>query len=269
MKKSKIKYIFELVFIFVLPLLFIVCCFNIQKQYTYDNSGNYETSNYTLVFNSPIELNTHEIVSNHTFIGYEVINEYSADDNISTCIIDMSNNYLEYNYYVNVKDFDIINYYGEMSFRSYNDNEIDLGSNNTLEIWNTNATILYNISGNNNGGDWWDDNIILIDAPSFYTYLNDEANYYNMNINTYYIGEGYFNIYVAKYLDYNSYVETENINLFGKIENLICNTLQISNNIVLDILIVYTFLWFIMFIIWHLFYLTIDFLLHFWKKEDD
>ena len=63
----KLKLLFELVFIFVLPLIFMCFYLNIETVYTYDNDGNYQDSSKQITFDT-IEI-VNEIGSS-TILGY-------------------------------------------------------------------------------------------------------------------------------------------------------------------------------------------------------
>lgn len=59
-------------------------------------------------------------------------------------------------------------------------------------------------------------------------------------------------------------------NFISKMYDIIINNLHITNgsstiNFILD----YILIMFIMFVLWHLFYRVLDFLMHFWRRSDD
>lgn len=54
----------------------------------------------------------------------------------------------------------------------------------------------------------------------------------------------------------------QDLTIWGKLKNLIIDNLQLTDNIIVDIILSYTIIWFIMFIIWHFFYLFFDGLVH-------
>lgn len=67
----------------------------------------------------------------------------------------------------------------------------------------------------------------------------------------------------------NTEIETKTINenAISKVLNIMYDSLGINNNIIIQLIIIYTLLWIIMFIIWHIFYLPFNKLLHMFDKE--
>lgn len=64
-------------------------------------------------------------------------------------------------------------------------------------------------------------------------------------------------------------IETKTIqeNTISKVLNIMYDSLGINNNIIIQLIVIYTLLWIIMFIIWHIFYLPFNKLLHLFEKE--
>lgn len=86
--EKKIKVIFEMCFIFLVPLILLCINLHIQKDFVYDNNGNYESSDFSFEFD-----NLNFINSSNPIIQIEELFE----DNIG---IDKTNHVIVFiNYY--------------------------------------------------------------------------------------------------------------------------------------------------------------------------
>lgn len=236
MNKNNLKLIMELIFIFILPLLFI--CFTseiqVEREFTYDNQGNYETS-----------ADTKKLSFDNSIIKYtKTINK-----NVTTI--------------THYTDWTTLN--NETIYIKYED-------------WDTTGTYIQNY-------------IALLDGKDVYTiyinFLGGESipylYYYGDGINEEYIGEEitYNNEIYYKFENVNSYSndvwdfnygfykleetqgETITINtIWGNIKELLIENLDLNDNVLLDIVLCYTILWVIMFLIWHLLYGFLELLFH-------
>ena len=175
MIKKNIKLIMELIFIFILPLVFI--CFTseiqVERNFEYDNNGNYETSQETkkLSFDNSIikyTKQTETILTSETKklqnVIEETINNIYISNNLKIFFVKNNQNY----------DSNII-----FNYTNINDEDIDISINLILT---ENKYYIY--AYNNDTDEEYYGNIITFEQTS---YLNNTeiVNYINSNYSYY------------------------------------------------------------------------------------
>lgn len=227
----------ELIFIFILPLLFVLCNVSIENTFVYDNEGNYQTSERSI---------------SYTPIAYTITTEttYSLT------------HYTEWNFtsytgdiYMKVSDFITDQTFGGGSFVAYNGSEKD-----AIIVW-------YEEYSNNvhfvNDGEGIDESY----TPTIYNYNGD--NYYLVSVSnfTFDVDDSEWEFNNGYYLMTSS--TQDKYSPIVQLKNILADVIQIDcTNATYNVVFDYTCLWFIMFILWHLVYMFVDFLLHFWRKEE-
>lgn len=284
MNIKRLKYIMEMIFIFILPILFILPCIKVEDNYIYDNEGNYNSSSKEIVFNSPFDLSVNTI-EEETFLTSSYLASIDSTYEVS---------YNSQYDWLELTDGDDFLFYpngGTIWFL-----EEDTGDNWENQTYSFYVYIENSSTGVFNctlhyGGNFGNDRVDVIpedeyDAEMFTIYNNNGYNanmisisqvllflegqrYYECipNINFIHFDDLCYRV-VNRYTNVNVITENEDLTIYGKIKSLFVNYLQINDSILLDFVMTYTILWIIMFIIWHLIYLLLDFLLHFWRKED-
>ena len=254
MTKKNLKFLMEMIFIFILPLLFILPCIKIKDNFVYDNEGNYQVSEKIIEFDNS--------VINYTKLDY-FKPSISSNDSIyqsgSRTKIWQELNFNNNGGYYTLSQLPLtIHTSGK---RLYNGNFLNwynvyiyINYNSELEEWSFSSNF-------NSVVETMDYGISLRDNEFTINYLNYEI---DASGNIIPLPEEVSN----KVLSINKDLQKSVNNLFGNIKDIILSNLGLQDNILIDIVVYYTFLWFIMFIIWHLFYLLLDLLLHFWRKED-
>lgn len=231
MNKKNLKLIMELIFIFILPLVFI--CFTseiqIEREFTYDNEGNYETSQDTksLSFdNSIIKYTKTESIQSLNLVTFPNSNtELTGDFYIK--ISDIEDGY--YTLYYNDLGKNIIQIqFRETQVRYYDEETPDENNYNILDT-------------------------VTINGDNYYKFnwLNTQFNYYDYG--EILINNGYY--------QYTNQTTTKNT-IWGNIKQLLIDNLDLNDNVLLDIVLCYMILWLIHWIIWHLFYGILELLWH-------
>lgn len=260
MKTKHLKLIMELIFIFIIPLILICGTSTIEKTYVYDNSGNYQTSQTELSFDNSIIkysdgykniINDFNVWNedwedgSYNIYGSKVPNDETIRSKDKINVIPQQTYYFH-----SSTNFSIICLY-------YNDTFVDaIGLNN-----NSSYTIPSNV------------NQLAFALSGGYgnTYKNDTI----INISVGWANGNYVPYGRPLILITDTDVSGQNnINYtaWGNIKNLLVNNLELNDSILLDLIICYTILWFLMFILWHFFYLFFDGLVHLfidWKKRSD
>lgn len=274
MKERHLKLIMELIFIFIIPLILMACTSEIKRNYEYDNLGNFETSELELSFDNSIIKYTND----KQYINYLDFNQDFDYRSINT---------------FNESGLDLINNNdGSITITGTSSAVVAFPISSDLIIGHKyyiqGATSVINIYDSNNplyttdtiaelvNGNYWGVRILS-------GYQINETIYFQVVDLTKMFGVGnepttvqeYKDIMVNQFYDYtesqiiqyesNSIISDNyriNYTLWGNIKSLIVDNLQLNDSILLDLIICYTILWFIMFIIWHMLYLFFDMLIH-------
>lgn len=240
MKEKHFKLIMELIFIFIIPLVILCINCNYQNTIAYDNNGNYQATEKHIEFTPPFTYTKSTTINTETWIENNSYSTLQLDDIIKIYYDDMYD--LGHNYYgiilLEDKYIEGLSYDDDTNYLFYYEDGIN--SNN-----------YYQISSKTN------EYIILTIEQDFIDRLGLEPDAF----------------FKAKYYLKEGSTETITTNtIWGNLKDLIVDNLQIQDNQIVDIIITYTILWFIHFVIWHFFYLFFDGLVHLfieWKKRSD
>lgn len=255
MKEKNIKLIMEMIFIFILPLVFILPAIKITDNYVYDNNGNFVSSDKVIEYDSISYYQEYRnVIEDFNIFDKSLITANYIDvDGVLTfqlnrCVSD----------YIPITPNTI--YYG-IDLRGVDD------GTRAICFYNSEYEFVSFISLGLTG---------LIYTGSFTT--PNDVRYMRVNLLTYYIDNVCINISVdsanGNYVPYGEDLVfisdtdyTGNATLIksplSNIKEVVVEVLKINtDNVVVNIAFDYTCLWFIMFVIWHLFYTFIDFIVH-------
>lgn len=229
----------ELIFIFILPLLFVLCNVSIENTFVYDNEGNYQTAERSISY-TPIAYTTKTITTTTTSFDHYTtwnLNNYTGDI------------YMAYDDFVYNVSFD-----GYMLAWNGSDKE-------NISIYLPDYTM------------------IIFNDEAYYQYHEEDCtivtiegvDYFKVSVSnfTYVIPDEEWEFNRGYYLYTETTETTTQDSPIIQLKNILADVIQIdSTNATYNVVFDYTCLWFIMFIIWHLVYMFVDFLLHFWRKEE-
>lgn len=263
MKCKHLKLIMELIFIFILPLLFILPALSINNDIVYDNNGNFVVSTKKIEYSNlgyyqqyrnviedfniwdeewdsgSIDSNGQNVVSS----GFRSKNYIPIDSAKSyfPCVIGSDGSSLVIYFYDSDKNSVI--YSGTSAFNNgYNGVEPFTPPNNARYI-------RFRTSGL---GDTYNHNICI----------NVNVSWANGNYEPY--GEPFV---LVSYTNYTGDAEIVKSPLFY-LKDLALDIFKLdSNNVIVNILFDYTTIWLLMFILWHFVYLVFDFIVHLLDKE--
>lgn len=305
MREKNLKLIMELIFIFILPLLLL--CFSssitVNNNFTYDSNGNYvkELSSKKLMFDNSFikfengyinKLNFNQLVNLENKIESNTDYDFKFENGLVR-IIGLPKSY----YYIGSQNIQVYenhkylltNYNCKVPIDSINENSFIIFEGESIICSMENySTVNYNF-GTSIATEQANFEICL--SPNimynieFYPQIYDLTQMFGSGKEPNNIEE------FSKYInvnEYHNYTQSEiiefvsdsiisenykiNYTIWGKIKNLLIDNLSINDSIILDIIICYTMLWFIMFVIWHFFYLFFDGLVHLfvdWKKRSE
>lgn len=274
MKEKNIKLIMELIFIFILPLLFILPNVSINNNYVYDNDGNFETSSKELTYDS--------IVYNEYYKNYLDFNQLLNSD-VPKVIVENENFYswcsvvIDHIYLAIVQNNCTNGYIqfwesqtntGVWSIDSNNLNKGQLAYNDVnykfLTITDYDYLSIRSSVNSGVGGSIWQPELFDLTQMFGSGYepntIDELSNYIDLSI--------YYNFTESDIIEYNTdSIISSNYNLvkspFIYIKDLISGFLNIDkNNISFNIVIDYTSIWFLMFVLWHFVYCLFDFIIH-------
>lgn len=274
----KLKLFFELVFIFIFPLIFMCFYLNIETVYTYDSDGNYQDSSKQITFDTIEIVNE---VGSIDVLGYEYVYYDWEEFIFNICDED----FYSFDVDLNKIDFSSISYYQIYIsqtnvlmiplfdiFDSSNDIEycyalywsFDYSNDNSnyfLEFFINPCLITYDLS-----------DFSVVNAFNDYYFLNDfDGNlpYFEM-IDTYYIdfNDLDFDNFVY-YMDCPFVKEVKPIEVIKyknplydglvKIEDMVgINT----DSFIVEFINTYNCLWILMFAFWHLLYAFFELMVH-------
>lgn len=239
MNKKNLKLIMELIFIFILPLVFI--CFTseiqVERQYTYDNQGNYQISE-----------DTKKLSFDNSIIKYE--KQETINIEVLTSSTDLLNLDGTKTLYLKLSDLTL----------STNDNGINYqwfsyGLALSSSIQEFNNYRLYIFKGFTST--YFEPIVVEIDNEIYYSYENVNLTLYEEEITNNNA------LYINNYFTYEQEEDEITVNtIWGNIKQLLIDNLDLNDNVLLDIVLCYTILWLIMFLIWHLFYGLFELLWH-------
>ena len=236
---KKVRYIFELLFIFLIPLLIVYFRIDKQKDYTYDGEL-LEEEVKTYSYNPITYLSQQETITTYELTHYTTwdFNNYTGD------------------IYLKASDF-VNSIFGGGSVLAFNGSEKD-----AIVVWLVNDLEIR--FANDDLG--YDEDFTF----TIYTFNNED--YYLISVSgfTFDIADSEWEINGGYYLMTSN---TETITHYSPIitiKNILSDLILVdSNDMSYSVVFDYTCIWFLMFIIWHLVYLFVDFLLHFWHKRRD
>lgn len=244
MSKKIIKYFFELVYIFILPLVFICATsqIEVEREFTYDNEGNYQVSE-----------DTKKLSFDNSII------KYTKQKTIYIDVLTSSTNLLNLDgtktLYLKLSDLTL----------SVNDNGnnyrwFDYGLALSASIQQFNNYRLYIFKGFSSIS--FEPVIVEIDNETYYSYENVNLTLYENEINS---NNATF---INNYYTYDQQEDEITVNtVWGNIKYAFESGLDLNeDSLVLDLVFCYIILWFIMFLSWHIIYLLFDKLFHLRKE---
>lgn len=247
MKCKHIKLIMEKIFIFILPLAFILPCIKVVNNYVYDNNGNYEEKEKTIVFDSPLNLTT-SVISTYIYNDFDFVDDISINN-----VEELNTTY--HDYY-----FDIESMYCEsphhedlsLYFYAIPDNCFYDGDMNYEFYCDEDYVVFYDNDGRN-------PLTILMQCGYFYDLLADISPDGILSFSA--------DIYEKEIVNLNTITYVDDLSFIGKIKNIFIDFLDFNDSFLLDLFITYTYLWIMFFIAWHLFYRLFDFVMHIADRE--
>lgn len=254
----------ELIFIFILPLLFILPCIKVENNYVYDNNGNYEEKEKTIVFDSPLNLTTNEVNTMSLYNSYFFLEgeSFYVDEDCKD-IIDLMEGQ---QFWVALNYVDLIGDDGNHSFElslseiydfEYNDGKVVLGWDSSHQVeFHFDDHEFYLIATTEN-----DEYLFLVRAGTFWSVIEN-----NFDID-WFTGEGGIYTYYNVPNNYNVINYVDDLSFIGKIKNIFIDFLDFNDSFLLDLFITYTYLWIMFFIAWHFLYTLFDFIVHLVDKE--
>ena len=236
MKCKHLRLIMELIFIFILPLLFILPNVSIENTFVYDNVGNYQTSERSISY-TPI------VYTTKTDTTYDLIHtsEWLFNDYTGDIYFSISDSFT---YYAPSAGYYAMYYEsGREGLRSVRllDNAIVFYSDNENDATNGEFVFSYITIGN----------YYVISVQNF-TY--DVVQEFDLN-------NGYYIITANTSYKNSPIVDLKNI----LADVILIDSINATYNVVFD----YTCLWLIMFIVWHFVYRLFDWIVHLIDKKGD
>lgn len=280
MKEKVLKYIIELVFIFIIPLALLATCFKQEKVYDENNNEVEKYISYDngifREYNDNLEyiniLNYNQYFSSYDS-SFNVIID-SVDNNIRNVRYVNNSGYLGCSFNPNYTDhyyiiyFTISNLVGELKLNYFYNNSFHYILNITS---NGNYILKFQSHGNGLLGIYKADSSEATFTISNFGYTDIDLMFGDSSIITTNIFKSIINVE-----EYHEYVDSEIINYYSndllstnyeinytwyyRIFNQLFDTLQINNNYILQIIITYTLLLLVMWFIWHILYLPLDFI---------
>lgn len=243
MKEKNIKFILELIFIFIIPLVLLATCFKQEKVYDENNNEveKYLTFNNIFVFND-------ETIQLYKYESVETLVE-------STNNFDFWNNHKSDDYLYIYIDYSTIA--TESIFFKYGSSDYSL----TFDVENDFETIdnLVDFNYDSHGYIITDEEIVYNNKTYIkYDKVNGILNNYNLDVDTEYNNSFKFLVY-SNVFEYVPYMIISD-NVINRFISYIYDTLGISTNWVLQFIVIYTLLWLVMWFIWHILYLPLDFI---------
>jgi len=279
MKEKNIKLIMEMIFIFILPLMFILPAIKITDNYIYDNNGNYASSDKSISYDS---IGYNDYYKNYLDFN-QLINITNSTGSISGIDYSISNGIINATGTATADDTIVFGYFqlplGDKYFINYN----IVSVNGIYRVGDFNNG--FSISTDYTGAFYVIDSGVTL-ALQFYSGQSFNIIYfYNIFNLTQMFGSGYEPSTIeelSNYIDlsvYHNYTESDEIifasdepiaksnilvkSVVANLKELISNVLLIdNNNVVFNLVVDYCGLWLIMFVVWHLLYAILDFIVH-------
>lgn len=287
MSKKVIKYFFELVFIFIIPLLILVINCNYENTIEYDNNGNFQSTEKHIEFTAPFTYIKEPTYINYLDFNQLVTSPINSTTNNGLTITNNSDGSITIDGTSTAEIDQLVISSG--SIQTYVNHKYLIIINNTLPAGcGLGVTGFYLLNGRTNfiwqGANWGYAGVALY-IPINTTFSNLIL-YPQIVDLTQLSGSGYelttlqYSIYFPNsYYEYtlsnNVRIDSDeilsedhilNYTVWGRLKNSLINNLELQDNFVIDFIISYTILWFIMFIIWHIIYLLFDKLFHIRKE---
>lgn len=268
---KKIKMWIELLFIFLLPLIFMSLSVKIETTKEYDENNNEISKLNNFTWEYPYN----DFKNEKHYINYLKYNQQVNNINfsITTSALEIrgvnlvtNHKYLCYSDYSRVSNGNVIDYQTFLRYRG--------------------TTIFYAFNDNN----YYiyqplNDGILYLGAQTYNNFAGEVTGHFNVIDLTLMFGNGYEPT-ITEFQNYNiinlptEYIQeqeviyyTENTNIsenwkynysvWGTIYNdIIIKNLYLTDNITTRFILTYTITWFIMFILWHTIYVPFDWLIH-------
>jgi len=279
MNRKVIKYILELFYIFIIPLLFIVATseIDISKEYIYDNDGNFDVSAETkkLTFNNSIIKYTYDPLYTNYLNFNQLANwkyTINTDDSVPMVLyIDNSGSRKNHKFYIKSNFNDIQIWGSDDQFQEYWS-----GLPTTRDFYTTtnaistlpyNNMFIRNYPTNNYLTNYGEIELYIevFDLTQIYGigYEPSTIQEFEETFNNNYYNQTQSQIIVIQDNNIISSNYVVNYTIWGNIKSSFVSGLDLnSDSLVLDIVFCYIILWFVMFLSWHIIYLLFDKLFH-------